>query len=110
MFGSERPLEPSGSGGFSLSGPPRPLLRRRPASFPHEQHCPYACLCRAVPQATIARRPLQHRAPPPMKKRVMRAEEFEVLDAAGHVRLRIGLSNDDSPFFSMLDPGGQVRA
>ena len=45
-----------------------------------------------------------------MKKRVIRAEEFEVLDAAGRVRLRIGLSNDESPFFSMLDPEGQVRA
>ena len=45
-----------------------------------------------------------------MKKRVIRAEEFEVLDAAGHVRLRIGLSNDDAPFFSMLDKDGQVRA
>jgi hypothetical protein len=45
-----------------------------------------------------------------MKKRVVRAEEFEVVDAAGNVRLRIGLSADESPFFSMLDPGGQVRA
>ena len=45
-----------------------------------------------------------------MKKRVVRAEEFEVVDAAGNVRLRIGLSNDESPFFSMLDPAGQVRA
>ena len=45
-----------------------------------------------------------------MKKRAVRAEEFEVVDAAGRVRLRIGLANDDSPFFSMLDPEGQVRS
>ncbi len=45
-----------------------------------------------------------------MKKRVVRAEEFEVVDEQGNVRLRIGISNDDMPFFSMLSPDGQVRA
>ena len=45
-----------------------------------------------------------------MKKRVVRAEEFEVVDEAGHVRLRIGLTGDEHPFFSMLDADGSVRA
>ena len=31
-----------------------------------------------------------------MKKPVVRAEEFEVVDEIGDVRLRIGLGNDDS--------------
>ena len=45
-----------------------------------------------------------------MKKRVVRAEEFEVVDDLGHVRMRIGLSADEHPFFSMLDADGSVRA
>ena len=45
-----------------------------------------------------------------MKKRVVRAEEFEVVDERGQVRLRIGLSNDDNPFFSLMDADGSVRA
>ena len=45
-----------------------------------------------------------------MKKRVVRAEEFEVVDELGHVRMRIGLSGDEHPFFSMLDADGSVRA
>ena len=45
-----------------------------------------------------------------MKKRVVRAEEFEVVDELGHVRMRIGLSADEHPFFSMLDADGSVRA
>ena len=61
-------------------------------------------------QATIGLRRESAAASTIMKKRVIRAEEFEVVDARGNVRLRIGLSNDDSPFFSMLDPDGQVRA
>src|SRR6266508_2805057 len=108
MVRVEKPLEPSGSGGFSLF----------PAS-------PVQCRLVARSARSTGRRSLLVRGPSasddrptptvpafdrPMKKRVIRAEEFEVLDAAGHVRIRIGLSNDDSPFFSMLDPGGQVRA
>ena len=44
-----------------------------------------------------------------MKKRVVQAGEFEVVDERGAVRLRIGLSNDEDPFFSLLSPDGQVR-
>ena len=44
-----------------------------------------------------------------MKKRVVQAGEFEVVDERGAVRLRIGLTNDEDPFFSLLSPDGQVR-
>ena len=43
-----------------------------------------------------------------MKKRVVQASEFEVVDERGAVRLRIGLSNDEDPFFSLLSPDGRV--
>jgi len=109
MVRVEKPLEPSGSGGFSLSGTStsrrvhgQTSIRSRLVLAP--------CLCTALLQATIEPTPTVPVFDHPMKKRVIRAEEFEVLDAAGRVRLRIGLSNDESPFFSMLDAEGQVRA
>src|SRR4026209_1448020 len=110
MVRVEKPLEPSGSGGFSLSGPPggSPRVTARCRHDPRPVLAP--CLCRALPRATIELTPTVPAFDHPMKKRVIRAEEFEVLDAAGRVRLRIGLSNDESPFFSMLDAEGQVRA
>ena len=45
-----------------------------------------------------------------MKKRTVRAEEFEIVDEQGRVRVRIGLTSEDSPFLSLLAPDGQVRA
>ena len=61
-------------------------------------------------RATIRAVPPSRRPPHPMKKRVVRAEEFEVVDEHGHVRMRVGVASDDEPFFSMLDDQGQVRA
>src|SRR4030095_12796431 len=88
----ERSLEPSGSGGLSLCVPASTLERR--------------ARVREDTPAVAVLLPLR----PSMKKRVVRAEEVEVVDEVGHVRMRIGLSNDDTPFFSMLDADGSVRA
>ena len=41
-----------------------------------------------------------------MKKRVVQAEGFEVVDDQGRVRARIGLASDDAPFLSFHDPDG----
>ena len=85
MVRVERPLEPSGSGGFSLSGPSGlPRRARGPDSTSTQPLVP--CLCRTLPRATIERRLHVPVFNHPMKKRVIRAEEFEVLDAAGRVR------------------------
>ncbi len=112
---SERPLGPPGSGGLSLSGT--------------RLGCHPTCLSRALAGATIRRRTrceLESSAPAAsgrpslssramrtgrsdMKKRVVQAGEFEVVDDDGRVRVRIGLSNDEDPFFSLLSPDGQVR-
>ena len=45
-----------------------------------------------------------------MKKRVVQAGGFEVVDDEGRVRARIGMSSDDSPFLSFHDAEGRVRA
>lgn len=45
----------------------------------------------------------------PMKRQVVRARAFEVVDDSGNVRGTLGLSDDNSPFLSLLDPDGQVR-
>ena len=45
-----------------------------------------------------------------MKRTVVKARAFELVDDEGNVRARLGLGNDDSPFLSLHDPDGRVRA
>jgi len=54
------------------------------------------CLSRLPARATITGRRQLTAVSKRMKKPVVRAEEFEVVDEIGDVRLRIGLGNDDS--------------
>src|SRR5207248_1428629 len=49
-------------------------------------------------------------APGPMEERTVRAGELGVGHDQGRGRRRIGLSNDQAPFLSLLAPDGQVRA
>src|SRR6186997_1215016 len=65
---------------------------------------------RRFPQTLLEAGPVGGHTSPLVKKHVVQAETFEVVDEQGRVRVRIGVSGGDEPFVSLHDDAGRVRA